>query len=325
MRLARRKFLRVVGGAVAAPAFSRIARAQTYPTRPITIIVPFAPGGTTDMMSRVLAERMRQSLGRPLIIENVSGADGTIGAARAAHARPDGYEIDVGFPTNHALSADLYSLQYGMNDFAPISPLTKVTASLFGRKTLPAKDFKELIAWLKATLTKVSVGSISITTRLLIAAFQKETGAQLTIVPYRGAAPARQDLVASQIDLLFDAPDALTLVRAGTIKAYAVDSDTRRALAPDIPTFAEMGLPNVSYHSWYGLFAPSGTPKEIIGKLNTAAAEALADPIVRSRLTELGLQIFPREQHTPEALGALVKEAAEKWSPIIKELGIKAE
>jgi tripartite-type tricarboxylate transporter receptor subunit TctC len=181
-----------------------------------------------------------------------------------------------------------------------------------------------LITWLTAN-PNTSAGIATVAFRLLTAFFQRETGARFTLVPYRGVAPAVQDLVSGQIDLLFSTPDGLPLMRAGSIKAYAVTSYTRSALAPDIPTFAEMGLPALSFSGWYGLFAPKGTPREIIGKLNAAAVEALADPVVRSRLVDLGEEIFPREQQTPEALGALVKADAEKWWPIIKELGIKAD
>jgi tripartite-type tricarboxylate transporter receptor subunit TctC len=224
------------------------------------------------------------------------------------------------------LNGAFYSLPYDvLNDFAPISPLTTTPFILFARKTMPAKDLTELIAWLRANPGKASVGIAAASARLLAALFQKETRTQFTLVPYRGASPATQDLVAGQIDLLFNLPDPLPLMRAGSIKAYAVTSDTRLALAPDIPTFGEMGLPALSYSAWAGLFAPRGTPQNIIGKLNAAAVEALADPAVRSRLADLGLEIFLRERQTPEVLGALVKADAAKWWPIIKEFGIKAE
>ena len=193
----------------------------------------------------------------------------------------------------HVLNGAFYSLPYDvLNDFAPISPLVTVPYVLFARKTMPAKDLNELIAWLKANPNKASAGITSVGYRLLAAFFQKETGTQFALVPYRGGAPAMQDLVAGQIDLLFGTPDQLPLMRAGSIKAYAVTSDTRLALAPDIPTFAEMGLPALSYSAWFGLFAPKGTPKDIIGKLNAAAVEALADPAVRSRLVDLGIRDF---------------------------------
>jgi tripartite-type tricarboxylate transporter receptor subunit TctC len=211
-----------------------------------------------------------------------------------------------------------------LNDFAPIAPLVTSPQFLFARRTIPAKDLPELVAWLKAN-SRVSVGVGVVNHRVLAAFFQKETETQLALVPYRGTAPTMQDLVAGQIDLSFNSTDQLALVRAGSIKAYAVTGDARMALAPDILTFAEMGLPALSYSGWFGFFAPKGTLKDVIGKLNAAAVEALADPAVRSRLTDLGMEVFPRERQTPEALGALVKADAEKWWPIIKELGIRAE
>jgi tripartite-type tricarboxylate transporter receptor subunit TctC len=327
MKLPRRHFLRLVAGAAALPAVSRIAWAQTYPSRPITMIVPAAAGGgAADVTGRMVVERMRASLGQPIIIENVGGADGSIGVGRAARARPDGYTIDLGFLGNHVLNGAFYSLPYDvLNDFAPISPLVTTPAILFARKAMPAKDLKELITWLKANPNKASAGVLSVGGRLLYAVLQKETGTQLTLVPYRGAAAAVQDLLARQIDLLYANADQLPLMRAGSIEAYALTSDRRLAAAPDIPTFAERGLPAVSYTPWWGLFAPRGTPKDIISKLNAAVVVALADPAVRSRLVELGLEVFPQEQQTPEALSALVKADAAKWWPIIKELGIKAE
>jgi tripartite-type tricarboxylate transporter receptor subunit TctC len=327
VKLLRRTFLQLAGAVTAAPTFSRVAKAQVYPLRPITMIVPAAAGGPLDVIGRVLSEPMRGSLGQPIIIENVSGADGSIGTGRAARARPDGYTIDLGFLGGNVLNGVFYSLSYDvLNDFAPISPLATTPLVLFARKTMPATNLNELIGWLKANPnSKASAGIASVERRLVAAFFQKETGTNFALVPYRGTAPAMQDLVAGQIDLLIDTPIQLPLVRAGSIKAYAVTSDTRLALAPDIPTFAEMGLPTLSYSQWFGLFAPKGTPTEVIGKLQVAAVEALANPAARSRLIELGLEVFPREQQTPEALGALVKAGAEKWWPIIKESGIKAE
>jgi tripartite-type tricarboxylate transporter receptor subunit TctC len=326
MKLPRRKFLQFAGAAAVAPAFSRVATAQTYPSRPITMIVPFAPGGPTDVLGRVLAERMKDALGQPVIIENVAGANGTIGIGRAARARPDGYTIDLGFLSGHVLNGALYSLPYDvLNDFEPVSPLTTMPYVLFARQTMRAKDLNELIAWLKANPDKASAGFSSSSLELILRRFEKEAGTHFALVPYRGGAPAIQDLVAGQIDLVLETPLQLPLVRGGSIRAYAVTTDTRLATASDIPTFAEMGLPALSFSSWYGFFAPSGTPIDIIGKLNAAAVEALADPAVRSRLADLGMEVFPRERQTAETLGALVKADAEKWWPLIKELGIKAE
>ena len=325
MKFARRKFLHLAACAAALPAVSRVAKAQTYPSRPITMIVPFAAGGLTDVVGRVVAERMVKSLGQPIVIENVTGAEGSIGVGRAARARPDGYTIDVGNNGTHVLNGALYSLTYDvLNDFAPVAPLVTSAFVLFARKTMPAKDLNELIAWLKANPNRASVGIAAPVARVITAFFQKETGIPLTVVPYRGFTPAMQDLVAGQIDLLFDAPNGLSLVQAGSIKAYAVTSDTRLTLAPDIPTVSELGLPALSFPNWFGLFAPRGTPGNMIGKLNAAAVEALADPTVQSRLADLGAEIFPRERQTPETLGAMVRAEAEKWWPIIKELGIRA-
>jgi tripartite-type tricarboxylate transporter receptor subunit TctC len=322
MNLGRRAFLQFASSAIAAPAFYSVARAQTYPMRPITMIVPTAAGGSADLVGRVVAERMTKSIGEPIIIENVTGADGSIGVGRAARARPDGYTINFGY-AGAVLNGAFYSLQYDvLNDLVPISPLVRLPLLLLARKTMLAADLNELIAWLKANPNKASAGVTAASYRLLIALFQKETGTQFTLVPYRGGAPAVQDLVAGQIDFFLDTLVQLPLVRAGTIKAYALTSETRLALVPDIPTFAEMGLPTLTFSGWGGLFAPKGTPKSIIDKLNAAAMVALADPAVRSRLVELGYEIFPANQQTPEVLGSLVKADADKWWPIIKQLGI---
>jgi tripartite-type tricarboxylate transporter receptor subunit TctC len=312
-------------GAAALPALSRNADAQSYPTRPITMIVSAAAGSGPDVTGRMIAERMRERLGRPIIIENVGGADGSIGAGRAARAKPDGYTIDLGFLSNHVLNGAFYSLNDDLlNASAPISPLTNASFLLYAKRTVPARDLTELIAWLKSN-PKVSAGTAAIGARLLTAVFQRETGTRLAVVPYRGSAPAYQDLMGGQIDISFSSTDGLPLVRAGSLKAYASTSNTRLTAAPDIPTFAELGFPMVSWSAWTGLFAPKGTPKDIIAKLNAAAVAALADPAVRSRLADLGMEIFPPEQQTPEAFGALVKADAEKWWPVIKELGLKAE
>jgi tripartite-type tricarboxylate transporter receptor subunit TctC len=326
MKRPRRQFLHLAAGAVALPAVSRIASAQTYPTRPITMIIPTAAGAGSDVAGRVVVERMRRSLGQPIIIENVSGADGNIGVGRAARAKPDGYTIDLGVIGTHVLNAAFYSLPYDvLNDFAPISPLDAYSLVLLARKTMPAKTLKELIAWLKANPNKASAGVSTVGFRLVNMIFQNKTGTQFTLVPYRGTAPAIQDLLADQIDLCFVTTEQLPLWRDGSINAYAVTSDTRLAIAPDIPTFAELGLPALSISGWSGLFAPKGTPRDVIGRLNAAAVEALSDPAVRSRLGDLGYEVFPREQQTPETLRAMVKAEAEKWWPIIKELRIKAE
>jgi tripartite-type tricarboxylate transporter receptor subunit TctC len=290
------------------------------------MIVPTTAGGPADILARVLADRMRKSLGQPVIVENVSGANGNIGTGRVARARPDGYTIDLGFLGPNVLNGAFYSLQYDvLNDFEPIAPLATLHNILVARQNFPAKDVNELIGWLKANPGKASMGVMTVGNRLVAVFFQKETGTQFALVPYRGSAPAVQDLLAGQIDLLFGTPDQLPLVRAGSIKAYAVTSDTRSALAPDIPTVGEMGLPALLFISWYALFAPKGTPSAIIGRLNAAAVDVLSDPEVRSRLAQVGMNTLPRERQTPEALGAMQRADAAKWWPIIKEFGIKAE
>jgi tripartite-type tricarboxylate transporter receptor subunit TctC len=325
--ITRRHFLTASAAGGFAFAAAPVARTQDYPSRPITMVVPFPAGSSSDATARVLAEPLRGALGQPVIVENVSGADGSIGTGRVARARPDGYTIEVGATSTHMMNGAVYSLPYDIvNDFVPISPLVTLPGVLFARKTMPAKDLNELIAWLKANPNKATAGIPTSYYRLTTAFFQKETVTQFTFVPYRGGAPAIQDLLAGQIDLLFYGSDPLPLVRAGSIRAYAVASDARLALAPDIPTFGEIGLPlSFSNAGWHGLFAPKGTPREIIARLNAATVQALADPLVRSRLADLGFEIFPREKQTPEALGAFQRVQIDKWWPFIKELGIKAE
>jgi tripartite-type tricarboxylate transporter receptor subunit TctC len=327
MKLPRRRFLHLAAGAAALPAISRMATAQTYPSRPVTMIVPFPAGGATDVIARILAERMQKPLGQPIIIENIGGADGSIGVGRAARARPDGYTICLGIDGTFVVNGAFYSLPYDvLNDFAPISPLATGPIVLVARKTMPAEDLSELISWLKAHPNQTSAGTNTLGVRLLAVRFQKQTGTQFTIVPYRAVGSLIGDLVAGQIDLVFGTlATHLPLVRAGREKAYAVAGETRSALAPDIPTFAQIGLPELTYPNWWGLFAPRGTPKDIIDKLSAAAVAALDAPAARSRLAELGYEAFPRERQTPEALAALQKADAEKWWPIIKELGLKGE
>jgi tripartite-type tricarboxylate transporter receptor subunit TctC len=325
-KLPRRRFLRLAAGVAAFPGLSRNASAQAFPTRPITMIVAESAGGPGDNIARVLVERMRTSLGQSIIIENVGGADGSIAVGRAARARPDGYTIDLGVLPTHVLNGGFYSLQYDVvNDFAPISPLVSSPLVLFVRRSMPGSDLNELIAWLKTNPGKASMAASVVSHRLLAAIFKKETNTQFAVVPYRGLAIAMQDLVAGHIDLAFGGTDSLSLLPDGSIKAYAVTSGARLAIAPEIPTFGEAGFPSLSYSGWFGLFAPTRTPKDIISRLNAAAVDALADPAVRSRFVGLGLEVFARERQTPEVLGALVKADADKWWPLMKEFGIKAE
>ena len=325
MKLPRRTVLQFAGGAAVGSVCSRSATAQTYPTRAITLIISFTAGGSADAVGRIVAEGMRRSLGQPIIIENITGAEGSIGTGRAAHARPDGYTIDLGNISTHVLNGALYSLQYDLlTDFAPISALVTFPYILFGRRTVPARDLVELIAWLKSNPHRASIGFSTVGGRLLSVSLKQETGTQFAIVPYRGGAAALQDLVAGQIDLVFYPPDGLSLLRAGSIKAYAVTSDRRLSLAPELPTAAEVGLPALSFSNWQGLFAPHGTPKDIIDRLNRAAMDALDDPAIRARFDNLGFEIFPPARRTPEALRAMVKADAEKWWPVIQRAGLGA-
>jgi tripartite-type tricarboxylate transporter receptor subunit TctC len=326
INLPRRKFLRLAVGTAVLPAVSRFAWAQAYPTRPITLVVPFAPGGTTDVVGRVLADRMKVSLRQPVVVENVAGANGTIGVGRVARAAPDGYTLDLGLWGTHVVNGAFYPLRYDLrNDFEPISLVVANPLLIFGRNSLPAQDIKELVAWLRANPDKASQGTTSAGTHAVGAFFQKETGTRYQFVPYRGAAPAVQDLIGGQIDLVIDTTVHLSQVRAGRIKAYAVLSEARLDVAPDVPTIAEAGLPALTVTSWFGLFAPKGTPKDVVRRLNAAVVETLDDPAAAKRLTEIGFGLFPRERWTPEALGTLKTSDIEKWWPIIKAANIKGE
>ena len=305
------------------------AQAQPYPSRPITLIVPFPPGGSTDTVARIMAERMRPILGQPVIIENVGGAGGSIAVGRVARAAPDGYTLSIGHWSTHVINGALYQLSFDLlKDLEPVSLLTSYPMLLLTKNAVPAKDVPELIAWLKANQEKVSVGTIGVGSAAHVAAvyFQNLTGLKFQFVPYRGAAPAVQDLIAGQIDVLFDhLANALPQVREGKVKAYAVTANTRSPSAPDIPTVDEAGVAGLYINIWYGLWVPKGTPKEVKAKLNAAVVEALADPKVRQQLTDLGQVIPPRDQQTPEALAAHQKAEIEKWWPIVKAANMKGE
>ena len=329
MKLPRRQFLHLAGGAAALPAVSRIAWAQTYPSRPITMIVPFAAGGGSDVVGRIMAEQMRAALGQRIIVENVAGAAGSIGAGRVARAAPDGHTLGLGQWGTHVLNGALYSLPYDViNDFEPVSLIAENPLLVVARKSLPAKDLTELIAWLKANREKASQGTSGVGGASHVAGvlFQQLSGTQFQFVPYRGAGPAMQAVAGGQVDLMFDSPTtSLTQSRAGIIKAYAVTAKRRLVAAPEIPTVEEAGLPGLHVSVWYALFAPRHTPRPMIDKLNIAVRDALGNPQVRQRLMEMGLELPAREQQTPEALAAYQKAEIEKWWPIVKAAGIKAE
>jgi tripartite-type tricarboxylate transporter receptor subunit TctC len=329
MKLHRRRFLRLTAAAAALPAVSRIALAQAYPTRPITMVVPYTAGGPSDAVGRVVAERMSASLGQPVIIENVGGANGSIGVGRVARATPDGYTLSLGVWNTHVSNGALYALPYDvLNDFEPVSLLASFSSMIVVRKSMPANDLQEFIAWLKANPSKASQGSAGAGSMGHISGvyFQSITGTHIQHVPYRGSAPAMQDLVAGQIDMMIDAPvTILPQLRAGTIKAFAVLAKSRLAQAADVPTADEAGLPDFHVSNWFGFWVPRGTARDVVGKLNAAAVSSLADPTVRQKLADLGFEIPPREQQTPEALGAFQKAEIDKWWPIIKAANIKGD
>src|SRR5436190_916962 len=305
------------------------ANAQGYPSRPITMVVPYAAGGPTDTIARIMAEKMRGPLGQTIIVENTTGAAGTIGVGRVARAAPDGYTIGIGHWGTHVVNGAIYALQYDVfNDFEPVAMIATNPQLIVAKKAIPAKDLKELIAWLKANSATATQGTAGHGSGSHVSGvyLQKITGTSFQFVPYRGAGSAMQDLVAGQMDIMVDqAANSLPQVRAGSIKAYAVTEKTRLAAAPDIPTVDEAGVPGLHISIWHALWMPKGTPKEIIAKLNSAVMDTLADTVARQRLAELGQEIPSREQQSPQALAAYHKAEIEKWWPIIKAANIKGE
>jgi tripartite-type tricarboxylate transporter receptor subunit TctC len=315
--------------AVALALLATNAAAQTYPSRPITIIAPTTAGGPPDTIARLLAEPMRTALGQPIVVENVTGAGSTIGVGRVARAAPDGYTLSIGHLNSHVFSSLTYPVNYDVvRDFEPIAMLTTAPMALFGRIGLPGADAKELVAWLKANPGKASFGTVGVggPARVWATDFQNAVGTKFQFVPYRGAFAIVQDIVGSQIDIGYtEGSNILTHLKSGKLKAYAVTADERWKAAPDIPTIKEAGIPGLQMPFWHGLWAPRGTPSDVIAKLNAAVVSALAEPAVRARMVQLGWEIVPRARQTPQALGAHHKAEVEKWSKVIKASGVKAE
>jgi tripartite-type tricarboxylate transporter receptor subunit TctC len=302
---------------------------QFYPSRPITMIVPFPAGGATDTLARYLAEQMRSILGQSIIIENVGGAAGTIGVGRAVRSPADGYTLSIGTSTTHMLTGGFYSLPFDLlKDLEPVIEIGSEPLLIAGKKTLPVDDLKGLIAYLKANPDKASVGiaGVGAAGHLAGIAFQKETGTKFQFVPYRGNAPAMQDLLAGQIDFMMEpSSNFRSLIGSGDIKPFAVTGRTRLPSSPDIPTVDEAALPGFFASLWYGLWVLKDTPRDVIAKLNATLVQVLAEPSVRKRFDELGIQISAPDQQSPEALRAFQKAEMERWWPVLKAANIKAE
>jgi tripartite-type tricarboxylate transporter receptor subunit TctC len=306
------------------------ANAETYPSRPVTFIVPYGAGGPVDTMARTMSEAMRSSLGQSIVIENVTGANGTIGVGRAVHAAPDGYTVSIGNWPSHITNGAIYNLSYDIeHDLVPVARLPQNPYIAVVRKDFPAKDLRELIAWLKANPDKATEGTAGLGSGQHISGvyFQKITGTKFQFVPYKaGSADIIRDITAGHIDFTFDqAITSLSHIKGGNVRALAVTSEKRLDAAPDIPTVDEAGAPGVYISTWYGLWVPKGTPQEAIDRLGAAARAAMADPAVRARLLSLGQQIPTPEQQTAAALAAYQHAEIGKWHPIIKDAGIKAE
>jgi tripartite-type tricarboxylate transporter receptor subunit TctC len=306
-----------------------IAFAADYPTRPITMIVPFPAGGATDTLARFLGEKMRPSLGQPIVIENVGGAAGSIGVTRAVRSAPDGYTLSIGTSTTHMLTGGLYNLPFDLlKDLEPVILIGSEPLMLIGKKDFPADDLKGLIAWLKANPGKASVGiaGVGATGHLAGISFQKATGTKFEFVPYRGNGPALQDLLGGQIDFMMEpSSNVRSQLGTGNLKPFAVTGHARLPSAPKIPTVDEAGVPGFFASLWYGLWVPKGTSKDVIAKLNATMTQVLFDPQVRQRFADLGIQMTPIDQQSPEALRAYQKAEAERWWPIIKAANIKVE
>jgi tripartite-type tricarboxylate transporter receptor subunit TctC len=312
---------------VAALAGILPAHAQTYPSKPITMIVPFAAGGPTDALARVLAERMGRSLGQTVVVEDVTGAGGTIGVTRAVRAAPDGYTLSIGHLGTHVINGAIYPLPFDLlKDLDPVAELASNPMMIVSKNDVPAKNLRELITWLRANDGKVTAGTAGVGSGSHFSGVYLEqlVGVNLRFVPYRGTGPALLDLVGGQIDLIVDqASNSLPQVRAGKIRAYAVTADKRLPAAEDIPTVDEAGMPGFYISLWSGLWVPKGTPKEIIAKLNAAVVETLADPVIVKRLAAMGLQIPSLNKQTPEALAEHQQAEVKKWWPVIKAANIK--
>jgi tripartite-type tricarboxylate transporter receptor subunit TctC len=319
--------MRTMIAAVALAAFTSLgAQAQTFPSRPITLIVPFPPGGSTDTIARIMADKMKTTLGQSVIIENVGGAGGSIAVGRLARSAPDGYTIDIGQWDTHVGSI-IYNINFDLQkDFDAVGLISVNPQLMVAKKNLPANRLNELVDWMKKNPGDAKFVNQNAAAYVTGVMMQQMTNTKVTFIPYRGAGPAMTDLISGQVDLLVvQGAVALPQVRAGTIKAIANLSPQRSASMPDIPTSDETGVPGLYMSGWFGFFAPKGLPKDVLAKLNGAMKQALADPAVKSRFAELGLDVASVEQQTPEGLAKFQQAEIEKWWPIIKSSGAKPE
>jgi tripartite-type tricarboxylate transporter receptor subunit TctC len=312
--------------AIALAAGFASAQAQTFPTRPITLVVPFPPGGSTDTAARIIGERMRQVLGQTVVIENVGGAGGTIAMSRVARATPDGYTIDIGQWDTH-VGAIIYPITFDLQkDFEPIGLMSNNPQLMIARKGFPADDLKGLVAWMKANPLGPTFVDQNAAAKLTGILMMQSTGATVQFIPYRGAGPAMQAMLAGQVDLMVvQAAVTLPQARAGTVKILANLSPQRSPVVPGVATSDESGIAGLYASGWFGLFAPKGTPKDVVARLNSAMVQALADPTVKARFSDLGLDVATREQQSPEGLAEFHRREIDKWWPIIKAAGIKIE
>jgi tripartite-type tricarboxylate transporter receptor subunit TctC len=325
----RLAFTAAFGALLAVSGAAQFAQAQSYPSRPITLVVPYPAGGPTDTIARVMVDKMRAILGQSVVVENVTGAGGSIGTGRVAHAPPDGYTVSLGHNQTHVLNGATLTLSYDvLKDFEPVSLIADTPIWIVAKKSLPANNYREYIAWLKQLDGKANAGQVGTAgpADVAVAAFQQQTGTKFQSAVYRGGAPVLQDLLAGHIDFTFgQAATYLNYVRNGQLKAYAVLTEKRWWAAPDVPTLDELGVPGIHAGFWHGMWLPKGTPQEIVAKLNAAVVETLADPTVKQRLTDVGQDIVPREQQNPTALGTKQKAEIEKWWPVVKAAGIKGQ
>ena len=323
------KVLVVSCASVFAFAAGSIATAQTYPAKPITIVVPFSAGGPTDTLARLIGERMRKALGQTILIDNTLGAGGTIGTGKVVKAPPDGYMISIGHWGTHVVNGVYYTLPFNLlTDFEPVAMIATNPQVIISNNAVPAKTLKDLNAWIIANGPKALMGTGGIGGASHMAAiyYGNRIGVKFQYIPYKGGAPALVALLGGEINLyVTQVSNIASHIKAGKVRAYAVTDPKRQPAAPDIPTVDEAGLPGLHTAIWHGTWLPKGTPKDVVMKLNAAIVETLADPGIKVRFAELGQEIPPREQQTPEALFAHHKAEIDKWFPIIKAAGLKAE